>query len=456
MKSLPCCSMRPFLDSVTRRLFQPAGTALLAVSGGADSMALLDLMLEAGPDLGLSLIVGHVDHGIRPESARVADLVMARSKSLGVEACVGRVALGPAASETKARAARYRWLRALQAEVGARYLVTAHHFDDQIETVLLRVLEGSGPAGLAGMPLRGARGLRRPLLPFRRAALRAYVEARQIPFDDDPANVDPRHVRSWVRVALLPLLRERLPDADEGLARVATQAARDRQAWDHALDQLQGLDPRRLHRGVEVARQPLHGYDKVLSVAVLRALARRAGFVLSERAARRALRIAAAASGRRAELGGNWVAEAAFDRLRLVHEGDPLPVPRRIEAMPGSLDWNGEWRLKWGKAEAPASLERVAWVTWVPDGTPLVWRGPEPGDRIRPLGGVGHRSVGRLLMEARVPARARRRYPLLASGGGVLWIPGVCRAETAVPAPGSPAVRVDVTSQRVSPPDRWS
>jgi len=448
--------MHQFLDSGTRRLFQPAGTALLAVSGGADSMALLDLMLQAGPELGLSLIVGHVDHGIRPESARVADLVLTVSQSLGVEARVGRVALGRHASETKARTARYHWLRALQAAVGARYLVTAHHFDDQIETVLLRVLEGSGPAGLAGMPARGPRGLRRPLLPFRRAELRAYVEARQIPFDDDPANVDPRHVRSWVRVALLPLLRQRLPDVDEGVARVAAQAARDRQAWDHALDQLQGLDPRRLHRGVEVARQPLQGYDKTLSVAVLRALARRAGFVLSERAATRALRVAAAASGRRAELGGNWVAEAAFDRLRLVHEGDPPPGPRRIESTSGSLDWAGEWRLRWDRAEAPATLERVAWVTWVPDGTPLLWRGPEPGDRIRPLGGIGHRSVGRLLMEAKVPARVRRRYPLLTSGRGVLWIPGVCRAETAVPAPGSPAVRVDVTNERLSPPDRRS
>jgi len=304
------------------------------------------------------------------------------------------------------------------------------------------------------MPARGPRGLRRPLLPFRRDELRAYVERRQIPFDDDPANVDPRHLRSWVRVTLLPLLRERIADVDHGLARLAAHAARDRLAWERALDRLEGLDPRRLRRGVEVARQPLQGYDKVLSVAVLRALARRAGFVLSEGAARRALGIAAGASGRRAELGGNWVAEAAFDRLRLVRETGAPPPPRRLDATAGSLDWDGEWRLRWGRAEAPATVERVAWVTWVPVDTPLVWRGPEPGDRMRPLGGVGRRSVGRLLMEAKVPARARQRYPLLVSGGGVLWIPGVCRAEAAVPAPGSPAVRVDVANERVSPPDR--
>jgi len=416
-------------------------------------MALVHLLQSLTLELGLELVVGHVDHGVRRDSARVAQLVTDVAQGLGIASRVARLELGPQASETIARAARYRWLRSLQSEVGARYLVTAHHFDDQVETVLLRVLKGSGPAGLAGMPARGPRGLRRPLLPFRRDELLSYVEASGIPYDDDPANADPRHLRSWLRVAVLPLLRERLPEVDQCLARVAGQASRDRWAWDRALAHLADLEPRRLTGGIEVAREVLKGYDKVLSVAVLRALARRAGFVLSARGAERALRVAFGPSGRYAELGGEWRAEAAFDRLRLVRERD-LPKPRPVESAKGSLDWDGEWRLQWRPAEAPASLQRVAWVTWVPYGTPLEWRSLQTGDRVRPLGGVGHRSVGRLLMEAKVPARARRRYPLLASGPTVLWIPGVCRAESAVPAPGSRAVRVDVSSERVPPPDR--
>ena len=122
----------------------------------------------------------------------------------------GRGALGPAAGETAARAARYEWIDAARARLDAHLIFTAHHADDQIETVLMRALEGSGPAGLAGMaPRRGT--LVRPLLPFRRVAILAYVRARGLEAWVDPANFDPRHFRSWLRVDVLPALRAHLP-----------------------------------------------------------------------------------------------------------------------------------------------------------------------------------------------------------------------------------------------------
>ena len=129
------------------RLFAEPGLAVLAVSGGGDSLALLDLLAGLAPALGLGLLVAHADHGILPGSAEVARRVAAVARErYGLEAATAALALGPGASETAARLARYRFLRALQAERSARYLVTAHHADDQVETVLLRVLRGSGPA----------------------------------------------------------------------------------------------------------------------------------------------------------------------------------------------------------------------------------------------------------------------------------------------------------------------
>src|SRR6185503_8761872 len=104
---------------------------------------------------------------------------------------------------------RYRWLRTIQESRAARYLVTAHHRDDQIETVLLRVLSGSGLAGLAGIASRGRDGLVRPLLPFGREELSAHIAERGLPHHDDPANRDPRHLRSWLRTAIIPRLIER-------------------------------------------------------------------------------------------------------------------------------------------------------------------------------------------------------------------------------------------------------
>src|SRR3989449_9920353 len=93
-----------------------------------------------------------------------------------------------------ARRARYAWLTEVQRRHAARYLVTAHHADDQVETILLRVLKGSGPAGLAGMPARGRGGIVRPLLPFSRAELAAYVAERALGVHDHPANPDPPHL----------------------------------------------------------------------------------------------------------------------------------------------------------------------------------------------------------------------------------------------------------------------
>ena len=119
------------------------------------------------------------------------------------------------------------------------FVLTAHHADDQVETVLMRALAGSGPAGLAGMAARSGL-LVRPLLPFRRALLAGYVRGRALPVWYDPANQNPRHLRSWLRGDALPMLRSRLPKVDEALLSVARQAGRDRAAWDAVLDLLPG------------------------------------------------------------------------------------------------------------------------------------------------------------------------------------------------------------------------
>lgn len=261
------------------RLFAEPGLAVLAVSGGGDSLAMLDLLAALAPELRLSLLVAHADHGILPGSGAVAATVarVARER-YGLETVTARLDLGAAASETRARLARYRFLRATQAERRARYLVTAHHADDQVETVLLRVLRGSGPAGLKGIDAAGARGLVRPLLPFRHAELVAHAAAAGLPVFQDPGNADRRHLRNWVRSELRPMLESRVgADAGDVILAVARHASRDVRAWDAVLDVLPGLDLVASDGRFEVARRVLGGYDNVLAGRVLRAAARRAG-----------------------------------------------------------------------------------------------------------------------------------------------------------------------------------
>ena len=436
-------------------LFEKPGEAIIAVSGGVDSVALLDVLNGIASELSVDLVVAHVDHGISAVSRSVGQSVKKLASKYRVPFEMTELHLGPEASETEARRARYAWLRDLQQRRGARYLVTAHHEDDQVETILLRALRGSAPAGLAGIRPKSPGGLIRPLLPFTRGELVAYATARGLPVHDDPANRDPRHLRSWIRTALLPLLNRRLgPRLRGDLLAQGRHAARERRAWDRTLDLIPELALRVEggDGGFTVARSVLSGYDNALSVALLRAAARRAGLVLGPARARQLVALAQRPSGRRLPLGSGWSAEVAFDRLT-VSRSAQVGVECALEHVwptgeRGSARF-GEFEINWAPATAPAVIERATWTTWVPEGEGA-WevRGPARGDSLVPLGGVGHRPLRRLLMEARIPRSARTHYPVVSRGETILWVPGICRSAAGVPAPGTRAVRLDVTEHR--------
>ena len=427
----------------TRLLGEP-GIAVLAVSGGADSVALLDLVGALAPELSLSLVVAHVDHGMRSDSGTVARAVAALAERYGLPFEVGELSLGADATETEARRARYGWLGDVQRRHGARYLVTAHHRDDQVETILLRLLKGTAPAGLAGIPARGRGGLVRPLLPFSKARLLAHVAELGLPVHDDPANRDPRHLRSWARGVLLPLVAERMgARVRDDVLRAGRAAARERHAWDSVLDHLPDLGLRVEPHRIEVARGGLARYDDVLSAALLRAATRRTGLVLGVRRARQLVELARRPSGRRLLLADGWMAEVAFDRLRITR----VIPDATIEVVPtgerGSAVF-GEFRVAWAPDPAPARLPRTDWTTWIA-GANWEVRPPRPGDRLVPLGGIGRRPLRRMLMDARVPRSDRSGYPVVARGETILWVPGICRSADDLPRPGTRAVRVDVT-----------
>jgi tRNA(Ile)-lysidine synthase len=434
------------------RLFRarPPAAAVVAVSGGADSVALLDLLHGVAPELGLTLVVAHADHGIQQGSPLVGSAVRDLAAQYRLPFELGELQLGADATETAARRARYAWLRAIQRRIGAAYLVTAHHRDDQIETVVLRALRGSAPAGLAGIARRGRGGLVRPLLGFTRRELAEHAAARGLPTHDDPANRDPRHLRSWVRATLLPLLAERLgPRVADDLRRLGRHAAEDRHAWDRVLELATELELQMQPEGFDVARERLRGYDDALAVALLRAAARRVGLALGPTRARRLLALAHRPSGRRLSLGGGWTAEVAFDRLRVsraaAREARQVGEVVQVEAdTDRGVATFGTFRVQWRPERAPARVERSGWTTWI-DGSGWELRAPAAGDALVPLGGVGHRPLRRLLMDARVPRSERARYPIVARGETILWVPGICRSGDGLPAPGTEAVRLDVT-----------
>jgi len=420
----------------------PPGAGVVAVSGGPDSVALLDLLVRTRDLHRLDLSVAHLDHGIHPDSARVADQVSRLAKAYGLPIEVGRLGLGAYAGETLARVRRYAWLEAVRDRLGAGSILTAHHADDQVETVLMRVLAGSGPAGLAGMAAVQGH-LVRPLLPFRRAELAQHLQEAGLAGWLDPANADPRHLRSWIRTEILPVLRARLPQVDENLQRVARQAARDRAAWNSVLEALPGLDMRVEKGVISVAASALGGYHSTLAQAVLIAAARRVGCRLGPaRIGRVVGLLKSKVSGTRVPLGSQWFAELSFDRLRIgAHEPAPVGEAWALAGRTGEGNW-GRWRFHWELETAPERQDRVGLSAWF---TPdlLTVRGWLPGERLKPLGGAGRRLIVRCFQEVRVPRSRRHSWPVLARNDDIIWIPGVCRSDVLLPARGTEALRID-------------
>ena len=207
----------------------------VAVSGGADSLALLHALRALAGPRGWRLAVVTVDHGLRPGSAADAAFAADHAKALGLPALVrtlGPADLAPhrqAGPEGAARAARYGALWPAADELGCAWLATGHTLDDQAETVLLQLLRGAGPDGLAGMAVRSGR-LLRPLLRARRSETRACCAAIGLAWREDPTNAGDGPLRNRVRQQLLPLLEELRPGATQALARTAALAA-DERAW---------------------------------------------------------------------------------------------------------------------------------------------------------------------------------------------------------------------------------
>ncbi len=219
--------LRQSLDALSVRAGQP-DRYVVALSGGLDSTVLTHALVQPGISADVPIVAVHIDHGLQAESAQWAQHCRTFSASLGLEFTSVRVdvdlksGLGPEAS---ARAARYAVLADL-VEPGD-WLLSAHHRDDQAETVLLNLMRGSGPTGLAGIrPLRrfAAGWLARPLLDVPRGALLDYATAHGLSWIDDPTNRDRQYDRNYLRHEVLPRLEQRWPGAVGGIRRSADLA----------------------------------------------------------------------------------------------------------------------------------------------------------------------------------------------------------------------------------------
>jgi len=374
-----------------------AGRLLVAVSGGADSVALLRLVEQAG----FELVVGHFDHALRSASAADAEFVRRLCRERGLTCVVGRGEVAAVAGrrgwnlEDAARRLRYDFLTRTAKERGCSGIMTAHTRDDQAETVLMQLLRGA--AHLTGIPAR-RRHLVRPLLTTTRWELREYLVALGQPFREDPSNRDTSRTRAWLRHQVLPLLTERYPRLPEILSRLAI-LQRDQEAFLReraaALTEEGGIPLGRWRR-----RHP------ALQREALALLLEEAGVAPSYRLIEELRALTVHDRPVRRILPKGKIFRSAYGNLMVVAR-PPAALPVTKVSSPRDL---------------PAGVP-----SWVLERFPnLELRSRRPGDRIRLRG--GGKKLSDLLIDHKVPREERDALPVLASGGNVLWVSGLAAA----------------------------
>ena len=435
---------------------------LAAVSGGRDSMVLLDALVRLRAGGGPAVAVCHVHHGMRgAEADRDAAFVRASAGRCGVPFALARAdvpgarAAAGGSAEAVARELRYRALREAADALGPCRVATAHHRRDQAETVLDRMLRGAGLAGLGGMARSRALGpheLIRPFLSLAPEELDAYARAAGVAFVTDSTNLDWRYRRNRIRLDLLPALREQYnARVDDALWRLAETARADAE-W---LDACAREEAGRLFARDIAGRVCARGAFRALPVALQR---RTVKLVLEELDCQtvwdfaRIEEVRTFASGPgtgRRQISGRVLCAASAGQFAL----HSIPDDQESDWPPLDLPVGGSirlprfgWTLTAQTEPAPAAFARDPWEAWLapPAAGRMIARPWRRGDSLRPLGLGGRKLVSDVLADAKVPREGRPGYPLLTVGGAVAWIPGLCRGDACLAAGDAKLVRVAV------------
>jgi len=270
------------------RVLRAAASALdgcerivLAISGGLDSMVLLDAVARSLNTPRSSVLVATFDHRTGNHASRAARLVERRAEKLGFK-CVAGIAVARGTRESEWREERWKFLRATANQFRAP-VFTAHTLDDQIETVFMRILRDAGPRGLAG--LYAESDIVRPFLELTRRDLESYAQTNRIPFVEDPSNASRAYLRNRVRHDLLPAMTRLRPGFPSSLLTIARLAARWREEMDETVSQIDvSVDS---DGSIRVARNDLSGYDAESLRTLWPAIAAKAGVVMDRRGTQR-------------------------------------------------------------------------------------------------------------------------------------------------------------------------
>ena len=413
-------------------LIAPGEPLLVMLSGGADSVCLLHVAVR----LGARVSALHVNYGLRDEAQADEEHCRALCRSLGVELTAERVWLPREGNlQAHARDARYR----LAERVAARDYATGHTATDQAETVLYRLAVSPGRRALLGMPPRRGR-LVRPLLGVTREETRAHCREHGLEWREDASNEDPRFARARVRGDLLPALRALAPAAERTIAETARLLGDEAEVLDAAVaDALE-----RLGGGPAVQLAGLAALSPGLSRLAVRELAERTAgepISLSRREVDAVLGLGGSGGSRSLDVGGGLQAVAEYGTLRFRRGSGPsVPDPVPL-AVPGASRF-GDWEVEAAAGGGEALVSREAL------GGALTVRSWRDGDKMRPVGLGGTKSLQDLFTDRKVPRALRRSLPVVEAGDRIVWVAGVALDERFAANEGDPGV-VGLSARRV-------
>lgn len=446
------------IEEIIRRekLLVAGDRCVVAVSGGPDSMALLHVLAQLAEPLEISLVVGHVDHGLRPEETEAeAGLVRETAHSLGLACECGRLEVGACAREHglsiehAARNLRYEFLEEVAARHGATKIAVAHTADDQAEEILLRLIRGTGRAGLTGMAKMRDNHVIRPFLDVAKEEILRYLAEENIPYLLDSSNQERVYLRNRIRLDLLPYLREHFnPSIGNSLRETAAilqgeeelLAGMASRAYVQVVEEASGETAGLVIHLEGFSHQPLAIRRRIFETACwhmqCRPSFKQIGQLLSQ-----------------AEVGSEGAVLHLSQGLRAFKTEGRLSFcyPQGRQAIRGNLTdadtgespfsmelpGPGEYFLK-----SPGAMLVLRFLDALPEGWegqgpetmycdaakicfPLLVRAVQAGDRFRPLGAPGSKKVGDFFTDQKISTAQRRRIPLLTDKDGIIAILGV-------------------------------
>ena len=463
-------SLRKFIHR--HQLIPRQSRVVVGVSGGPDSLALLHALAQLAPAEGWQLHVAHLDHMLRPEAQAEAHFVAELAAAWGLGCTIERedvqkLAMQPGVSlEEAARQARYNFLGRVAQRLAAPVIAVGHHADDQVETMLMHLLRGSGLAGLRGMPpqtelnqLRLSAGqtappaaspdfagiqLIRPLLSFTRDEILEYCRQNSLQPRWDLSNLDTTIFRNHLRHQIIPQLKDINPNLTKVLTHTAFALQGDYESLQAQRDELWQkmavVEADRVRLPLADFRSLPRGHQRALlrrAIATLRPQQRNINWehtervldVLTDHPQQASGGPYTLVAGLEAWLSYQWLDVQAID---FIPRDAPQISSPQILSLPGSINLGPAWRLQarlvqWKAENAPWQQQSDPNTIWLPPDIPqpLQLRPRQEGEKMHPLGISGEKSLKDLMNESKIPRCQRARWPLLVDAQGrILWLLG--------------------------------